>query len=98
MESRGGSAGKLHADKAYDAAYLREWLTDRGITPRISRKGIDPSTKLGKHRWIIERTMSWLFNYRRLTIRYERHATNFLGFITLAAALICHKKLAKSTT
>jgi hypothetical protein len=34
--------------------------------------GIESSATLGKHRWVIERTISGLFGYRRLTIRYER--------------------------
>jgi transposase len=63
---------KLHADKAYDHAELRDWVRDRGITPRIARKGIESSTTLGKHRWVIERSIAWLLGYRRLTIRYER--------------------------
>ena len=86
---------KLHADKAYDLPALRVWLRRRGIVPRIARKGIDSSDKLGRHRWVIERTVSWLFGYRRLTTRYERHGHLFCGFLTLAAALTCYKKLTK---
>ena len=86
---------KLHADKAYDHAALRTWLRDRGITVRIARKGIETSKKLGRHRWVIERTIAWLFGYRRLSIRYERKANHFLAFLTLAATLACYKKLTK---
>ncbi|GAB3490298.1 IS5 family transposase [Amycolatopsis cihanbeyliensis] len=86
---------KLHADKAYDIAGLRGWLRHRGITPRIARKGIESTDKLGKHRWVIERSIAWLFGYRRLTIRYERHGHLFCAFLTLAAALTCYKKLTK---
>lgn len=86
---------KLHADKAYDTGHLRTWLQDRRITPRIARKGIESSAKLGRHRWVIERTIAWLFGYRRLTTRYERHSNLFCGFLTLAAALTCYKKLTK---
>jgi transposase len=89
---------KLHADKAYDQIELRAWVRDRGIAVRIARKGIESSQKLGKHRWVIERTIAWLFGYRRLTIRYERHANLFCAFLTLAATLTCYKKLTKSTT
>lgn len=39
---------KLHADKGYD--YLRRWLRSRNITPRIARKGIESSQRLGWHR------------------------------------------------
>jgi transposase len=86
---------KLHADKAYDHVALRKWLRDRGITVRIARKGIETSKKLGRHRWVIERTIAWMFGYRRLSIRYERKANHFLAFLTLAATLTCYKKLAK---
>lgn len=84
---------KLHADKAYDHTELRVWLRRRGITVRIARKGIETSKKLGKHRWVIERTMAWLFGYHRLTIRYDRYANHFSAFLTLAAALTSYKKL-----
>ena len=89
---------KLHADKAYDIAHLRQWLRDRNISVRIARKGIESNDRLGRHRWVIERTIAWLFGYRRLTIRYERKASHYCGFLTLATALTCYKKLAKSTT
>lgn len=85
--------GKLRADKGYDAAEHRHWLRSRGITPRIARRGIDSSERLGRHRWKIERTIAWLGGYRRLTIRYERHAHLFGAFLSLAAALTCWKKL-----
>lgn len=62
------------------------------------RKGIETSKKLGKHRWVIERSIAWLFGYRRLTIRYERYANHFSAFLTLAATLTCYKKLRKATT
>jgi transposase len=90
--------GKLHADKAYDHKDLRTWVRQQGITVRIARKGIETSQKLGKHRWVIERTIAWLTGYRRLTMRYERKAHHFLAFLTLAATITCYKKLAKLTT
>ncbi len=86
---------KLHADKAYDSHELRAWLRHRRIVPRLARKGIESSAKLGRHRWAIERTIAWLFGYRRLTLRYERYGTLFCGFLTLAAALTAYKKLTK---
>ena len=39
-------------------------------------------------RWKIERLFAWLFNFRRLVVRYEYHAENFQGFVHLAAAII----------
>jgi hypothetical protein len=63
---------------------------------RIARKGIESSEKLGQHRWVSQRSIAWLFGYRRLTIRYERHAHLFSAFLTLAAVLTCYKKLTKA--
>ncbi len=80
---------KLHADKAYDSGPLREELRRRSITPRIARRGIESSERLGRHRWVVERTLAWLNRYRRLRIRYERRADMHLAFLHIGCALIC---------
>jgi IS5 family transposase len=80
---------KLHADKAYDCRRCRAYLRRRGIACRIARKGIESSEKLGRHRWVVERTHAWLSRFRRLTIRYERLADLHLAFLDLGCALIC---------
>ena len=80
---------KLHADKAYDFPRCREALRRRNITPRIARRGIDSSEKLGRHRWVVERTLAWLSKYRRLTVRYERRADIHEAFLHLGCSLIC---------
>ena len=89
---------RLHADKAYDRADLRKWLRGKRIGVRIARKGIESSERLGRRRWVIERTMSWLSGYRRLSPRYERDPRNYLAFLGLAAALCCYKRLVRLTT
>jgi IS5 family transposase len=80
---------KLHADKAYDFPRCREALRKRGITPRIARRGIDSSEKLGRYRWAVERTLSWTHRFRRLKVRYERRDDIHLAFLDLGCALIC---------
>ncbi len=90
--------GKFHADKAYDNPDLCRWLRSRRIAVRTARKGIESSERLGRHRWVIKRTMSWLTGYRRLTRRYERDLRSYLAFPGLAAALACHKRLIRLTT
>src|SRR5215218_2290276 len=80
---------KLHADKAYDFPRCRQALRKRGITPRISRRGIDSSEKLGRHRWVVERTLAWLSRYRRLSVRYERRDDIHEAFLHLGCSLIC---------
>ncbi len=84
---------KLHADKAYDSPRCRRFLHRRRIRVRIARKGIESSARLGRHRWVIERTLAWLHRYRRLTIRYERRADLHQAFLTLGCALICFNHL-----
>jgi transposase len=49
---------KLHADKAYDSREKRRELRRRGITPRIARKGIESSERLGRYRWVVGRAHS----------------------------------------
>lgn len=88
---------RLLYDKAADADWLRDALEQRGIeqiTPhRKSRK--KPSRQDGralrryKHRWKVERTISWLGNCRRLLVRHEYHAHLFEGFTHWACLLLC---------
>jgi transposase len=80
---------KLHADKGYDFPRCRKALRKRGITPRIARRGIDSSEKLGRHRWVVERTLAWLSKYRRLSVRYERRDDIHEAFLHLGCSLIC---------
>ncbi|MFE4305011.1 transposase [Streptomyces sp. NPDC056891] len=78
--------------------WLRKWLRGKRIGVCIARKGIESSERLGRRRWVIERTMSWLTGYRRLNHRYERHPRNYLAFLGLAAAICCSKRLVRLTT
>ncbi|MFC3169587.1 IS5 family transposase [Paracoccus fontiphilus] len=73
--------GKLHADKGYDYPRCCKACTKRGIKHRIARKGIESSSHLGKHRWVVERTFAWLSKFRRL------------AFTILACAIICFRAL-----
>jgi IS5 family transposase len=86
---------KLHGDKGYDYLRCRRALRARGITPRIARRGIESGQRLGRHRYVVERSLAWLLGYRRLQVRYERRADILLGFVSLACALICLTPLNK---
>ena len=50
---------------------------------------VEAKHRLGRQRWIVERTLAWLARYRRLTIRYERLVTMHEAFLHLACALVC---------
>ena len=84
---------KVHADKAYDIPRCRRALSRRRIKVGIARKGKDSSARLGRHRWVVERTLAWLSRYRRLTVRYERRADIHQAFLSLGCALICWNAL-----
>ncbi len=47
------------------------------------------SERLGRHRWVIERTLAWFVCFRRLTTRYERPLDVLLGLHLLTAGLVC---------
>jgi transposase len=87
---------RLIGDKAYDSDRLDEQMMENFGTEMIApnRANRDPRTQDGrplrrhKRRWKVERLFAWLFNFRRLVVRYEYHAANFQGFVHLAAAII----------
>ena len=85
----------MHADKAYDFKKCRGACRARGITPRIARRGIESSERLGRHRWVVERDFAWLNALRRLRTRYDRFARHYIGFLDLGCALICWSYFSK---
>jgi transposase len=62
-----------------------------------SRRGSPPQTPhgsgLGKQRWVVERTIAWLHQYRRLRVRYERRDDIHEAFLAIGCSLICLKLL-----
>jgi transposase len=86
--------GKLHADKGYDSQANRAWLRHRGIRPRIARRWMDSSARLGRHRWKVERSLSWLSCWRRLQVRWDRDSERWFAFVLVACAVVCCNRLA----
>ncbi|HEV2121332.1 MAG TPA: transposase, partial [Chloroflexota bacterium] len=80
---------KLHADKGYRSRENQRVLRARRIKGRIARPGIESSERLGRHRWVVERTIAWTNQMRRLIIRYERRGDIYDGLHRLGCALIC---------
>lgn len=79
---------KIVADKAYDCQAARDLLKWLGIESFIPKRRTKPHG-LGLLRWPIERTLSWLHQFRRLRIRYERRPDLHEAFLQLGCALIC---------
>lgn len=81
----------LCLDKGYDAQSIRSLAARRRYIAHIPRKGEAaqrPHRRKAKaRRWVVERTHSWTNRARRLLIRWEKKARNYLGFLHLQFAL-----------
>ena len=84
---------RLYADRAYDSWPHRMQLSCRRIEAVIAERNTEHGSGLGVYRWVVERTISWLHQCRRLRVRYERRADIHEAFMTLGCILICHKTL-----
>jgi IS5 family transposase len=84
---------KVHADKGYDSRANRGYLRRRGIKSRIARREVESSTRLGRHRWRVERSLSWLSCWRRLQARWDRDAGRWFAFVLVACAVVCFNRL-----
>jgi transposase len=62
----------VQGDQAYDSQPHRRQLCPRHIVPVPARRRTEHGSGLGVHRWPVEWTIAWLFQHRRLRIRYER--------------------------
>ena len=91
------------ADKGYDSDALRDRLRRRGITliaPHESNRYRTPPQdgrvlRRYKKRWIVERSIAWLGNYRRLVVRYDRSLTIYQAFVHIACLMIVLRKVVK---
>jgi putative transposase len=82
----------LCGDKGYKGKAAAEQIRARGyrlhIPTQSPRKG-GHKTKGHARRWVVERTHSWMNNYRKLRVRYEKKVANFEALLHLATAMIC---------
>jgi transposase len=80
---------ELYADRGYDSDDTRALLAWLGIEPHIAKRRTEHGSGLGKVRWVVERTISWIKGLRRMRVRYDRLAIIRDAWTTLAAAVIC---------
>jgi transposase len=85
--------GKLFGDRAYHSREGRRELRRRRIQSRIAAPKSAHGSGLGTKRWVVERTIAWLHQYRRLRVRYERRADIHEAFLAIGCSLICLKLL-----
>lgn len=88
----------LCLDKGYDNPTGREAAASGGHTPHIRRIGEEKldGQRVKRHparRWVVERTLAWLNRWRAILVRYAKKASNYLGMIQLACALLWYRRL-----
>ena len=87
---------EVYADRGYDSEPHRQELRSRGIHPQLAKRRTPHGSGLGIFRWVVERTLAWLHQNRRLRIRYERRDDIHEAFLSIGCALICWNYLANS--
>ena len=96
MDQVPGQPRRLVVDRGYDSDPLRKAMSERGtdmICPyrhNRRRRIYEDRRKLRRYqrRWIVERTIAWLGNYRRVLIRWEHNVRHYLAFVHVACLMI----------
>jgi transposase len=83
-------------DKGYDYQEVRDTLQEFGFTAHIRARGEEAKelkAEAGRRarRWVVERTHSWMNRFRRILIRWEKKAQNYIAFLHFACALIAFR-------
>ncbi len=86
----------LCLDKGYDFEVVRDLAREFGFTAHIRSRGeeaklIRRSARFRAHRWVAERTHSWMNRYRRILIRWEKKPENYMGMLHLALGCITYQ-------
>jgi IS5 family transposase len=93
VRGKPGRPRALFGDRGDDPDPHRRHLRRRGIRPRIARRKALHGSGLGKYRWYVERTLSWLHGFGRLRVRKDRSLAVHPAFLRLACAIICLRLL-----
>jgi transposase len=87
---------RVQGDRGYDSEPHRRQLRRRGIIPVLARRRTPHGSGLGVHRWVVERTLAWLHQFRKLRLRTEKRPEIHEAFLSFAMALICLNFLSSS--
>lgn len=84
-------------DKGYDAEWLRSYLKSRRYEPHIqSRKEESVASRnsdFRAHRWVVERTHSWMNRFRRVLTRWEKKVENYEALLHFTCGIIVWNKI-----
>lgn len=88
----------LYADAGFDCEATRNILRWLGIEPHIRHAKGEHGSHLGRVRWVVERTISWIKGLRRMRVRYDRSETVIDAWTSIAAAIVCFHILIEATS
>jgi putative transposase len=86
----------LCMDKGYDYEEVRETVREFGFTAHIRSRGeeaqaLKREAGFKARRWVVGRAHSWMNRFRRVLIRWDKSAANYLAFLHFACALIAFR-------
>ena len=88
---------EMHLDSAYDSKQIRVILFNSYYIPKISKNRRNSKSNLlrktEKKRWVVESAHSWMNRFRRLLIRFEKIANNYLALMKFSLSIIVFNKL-----
>ncbi len=90
------SGSKIYGDKGYDDWTIVAAFDLLGVEAKIPKRGKIPVGRpmnLGKNRWMVERTHSWMNQFRKIRTRWEKQSENYLALIQIACAIITFREV-----
>jgi len=94
QQATGETVEVAFVDQGYTGDESAQQAAEQGIRLEVVKL---PTAKNGfvllPRRWVVERSLSWLHQFRRLRVRYERRADIHEALLSLACALVCWNQL-----
>ena len=97
MERPADAIENLCLDKGYDNPTGHQAVAAHGYQAHIQRIGEEKLDAQGvkrylARRWVVERTLAWLSKCRAILVRYDKKASNYIGLVQLACALLWYRR------
>src|SRR3982750_126444 len=86
----------VYTDKGYDAERHRQLCRACKVRPFIHKRGRPHGSGLGRYRWPVERTLSWLLENKRLGLRYDRCGFIIQSLLQAGCIFLVAPKLARN--
>ncbi len=85
--------GVVVADRGYDFDSHRMRLACRNVPTLIARRGVPHGSGLGVLRYVVERSLALLHQFRRLRTRFDKRDDVHESFMKLGCIVMCWRRL-----